>query len=358
MVSMSRGRSRWRGFTLIELLVVIAIIAVLIALLLPAVQQAREAARRSQCKNNLKQIGLALHNYHDVHQCFPIGCMYRIRPTFSSAESNRTSWLARILPYLDQGALFDMIDFDVHGPNATAIPKSEGGTDFNARQKSNGALATQLAVYRCPTDPNGVESLRRPDVAPGNYAGNIGISNSISGSEAWTNATNQATNPPHGTYLAGNGAWASIVLNGGNTTGIFASNSNTPIGSVTDGTSNTVMVGEILVGFLVHRSVSSTKDNGCMTGTEANQQNIRGWSWMYGASDSAWAFNALRVPNQGTRDCEASNVAINAPARSMHTGGVQVTMADGSVRFITENINLSLWQNICGRSDGIPVGEF
>ncbi|NQV25774.1 MAG: DUF1559 domain-containing protein [Rhodopirellula sp.] len=137
-----------KGFTLIELLVVIAIIAILVALLLPAVQQAREAARRSQCKNNLKQIGVALHNYHDVFSCLPNG-------TVASAVGGwGTSWWVRILPYTDQPALFEQMDFNGAHPGWTHNTGAEGGFPTSAGYR-NGQAASRnpISFMMCPSSP-------------------------------------------------------------------------------------------------------------------------------------------------------------------------------------------------------------
>ena len=160
---MANPRAR-RGFTLIELLVVIAIIAILIALLLPAVQQAREAARRASCKNNLKQIGLALHNYHDVHSAFPSGWIGVTNEQPSVLGASGFAWGTMVLPYLDQGPLYGK--FNLSNP-LDASP--------------NRALITQhLTVYQCPSDPK-PETFKTPDqngnpieMATANYAGVFG----------------------------------------------------------------------------------------------------------------------------------------------------------------------------------------
>ena len=146
---MVRRRKPYSGFTLIELLVVIAIIAILIALLLPAVQQAREAARRTQCRNNLKQIGLALHNYHDVFLSFPIGNLYA-----GTQTSNGWSWIAFILPYMDLANDYEQLDF------AWADPASSGRCSeyFGFQETNNPGQSYTWSIPKpvliCPTDPN------------------------------------------------------------------------------------------------------------------------------------------------------------------------------------------------------------
>ena len=185
-----------RGFTLIELLVVIAIIAVLIALLLPAVQQAREAARRTQCRNNMHQIGLALHNYHDTHNTFPIGSMFW---SPASAAHQGTSWLTMILPFVDEAALYNASNFDLYSSDAanTTVTRSV------------------LYQYCCPSD---AEPALVSNYREGTYAGSQGIRQTFDTSCACTPAT----------------AWI----------GVLYSCSRTRIRDIRDGTSNTLIAGE------------------------------------------------------------------------------------------------------------------
>ena len=193
---MNRSRSR-RAFTLIELLVVIAIIAVLIALLLPAVQQAREAARRTQCKNNLKQLGLALHNYHDNFKGFPMG-----------KSSPSMSMHPRILPFIDQGSLYNTIDFNV----------------ASSHVNNAAALATNITAFRCPSDPD-----KMPLLAGGrnNYYTNTG-----------TGVLNDLPST-----VVGNVQYGMPMPNG-----VFYKDSFTRIGHISDGTSNTAMMSERRLG--------------------------------------------------------------------------------------------------------------
>lgn len=136
-----------RGFTLIELLVVIAIIAILVALLLPAVQQAREAARRTQCKNNLHQLGIAMHNYHDVFKQFPM-TVFPTTGTYNWSDGSRGSYLVRLLPFIEQDNLYNALDFTLAGP-------AWGLTNFEGQVDANGKLYRHYAIpaYMCPSDP-------------------------------------------------------------------------------------------------------------------------------------------------------------------------------------------------------------
>jgi len=249
-----------RGFTLIELLVVIAIIAILVALLLPAVQQAREAARRSQCKNNLKQFGLALHNYHDVHSTFPMGVTYDT--SFAAWwEWSGVGWGARVLPFIDQAPLFNQIRFDV---------KSPANDGVNASVKS-----AVLPVFRCPSDPGR---------APANSHGPTSYvicSGSNANSAAWGGGSTGANN-------------GRSVLFG---------NSKTNFRDITDGTSNTMVISECLIGKRYEdgqaadyppADVPTCARNVIYGGSPPNIQDRRGGAWFAMLND--------RGPSYGYND--------------------------------------------------------
>jgi prepilin-type N-terminal cleavage/methylation domain-containing protein len=324
----SRRRLARNAFTLIELLVVIAIIAILIALLLPAVQQAREAARRSQCKNNLKQIGLSLHNYVDVYGLFPPG---RVRNTYAPvidvSNSSDITWSARVLPQMDQSPLFQKINF--------SLEKGDGSPHSD---NPDGARRQILPVYRCPTDP-----------------GRGGI--------AWTG--------PDGTKVTGPGWDTSYAPTNymaclGNTNrtepttpGLFATNSAIRIADILDGTSNTLAISEGIIGFpniVVNDSAGACPT---VTGTIGTGARIRGRSWFYGQYPAVWAFTTRIGPNWSLNyDCGDNTNVVNHAARSLHTGGVQSVFCDGSVRFVSENVNLTTWQNLGDIRDGNLIGEF
>ncbi|HCS55265.1 DUF1559 domain-containing protein [Rubinisphaera sp.] len=326
MLCSSRKRS---GFTLIELLVVIAIIAILVALLLPAVQQAREAARRSSCKNNLKQIGLALHNYHDINTCLPIGSLFRDRGDLGPSGSNRTTWMTRILPQMEQTAIFDQFVFT-----------SDAGWDPNNMKNQ------PIAAYRCPSDPGGKPNASH---APTSYVACIGATFRLDGNGGST------ANSSYGTYIQGNGTWARMVLNNGQEESVFAANSHCRFRDITDGLSNTMAVSECLVGSPVKEMTGGTYTD--CDADPATPAKTRGYSWSYGDPDT-WTFSALRTPNARSSDCDRFAVYGNMAARSQHDGGVQVLLADGAVRFVSENINLATWQNLARRNDGNVLGEF
>ncbi|MCA9089831.1 MAG: DUF1559 domain-containing protein [Planctomycetaceae bacterium] len=317
--------SRQTGFTLIELLVVIAIIAILIALLLPAVQQAREAARRSQCKNNLKQFGLALHNYNDTHSVFPMGL------TYDTAHSDWWSytgvgWGARILPFIDQAPLFNKIDFNKQQPGF----------------QNTAASSVELSIFRCPSDPGQRVS---SSYGPTSY---IVCSGSSASQAAW----------------GGGGTGANTGRS------VMYANSKTDFRDITDGTSNTMVLSECLVGKR-HES-SQTYDNTLLltcgenkvyTGTDLSESgSYRGASWftMYNDRGGSFAYTTHFPPNglRNINSCSRSLSAYNADAQSQHVGGAHVLMGDGAVRFVSENIHLPTWQYLGDKADGNVLGEF
>ncbi|WP_417385488.1 DUF1559 domain-containing protein [Gimesia sp.] len=305
--------TRKRGFTLIELLVVIAIIAILIALLLPAVQQAREAARRSTCKNNLKQIGLALHNYHDNFNMFPPG---DVRRTYGSGVQSWTTsqlgWIPRILPFLDQSVIYNQINWEMeHG--VSAAPNS------NLRRE-------KIPAIRCPSD-----SSRQPDA-------NYGPTN----------------------YLACRGNNTSTTANRG--TSMFWNNSDTRIRDVEDGTTNTMMVSETFASaeFCTEQPSGGVCPATCTSYNSGLTGGQQGYSWMYASLYEAAYYGTAYTPNHKQPDCGASSSsqAAHLAARSKHTGGAHALLGDGSVRFASDNIDSQIWINLGNPSDGNVLGEW
>jgi prepilin-type N-terminal cleavage/methylation domain-containing protein/prepilin-type processing-associated H-X9-DG protein len=339
------GFRKKSGFTLIELLVVIAIIAILIALLLPAVQQAREAARRSQCKNNLKQLGLALHNYHDN---------YNMLPKTNYGVTGMSSWWGtsvwtNILPYIEQSAVYNKWDMNRN--------YDQGASNGAA----NGPRYTKIAAFNCPSD--------RPyaGTQPGNnYAVSCG---------------------PHWSVFNGNST--------GMGAGAFNRNAESNFRDLLDGTSNVVMVSELLHGDNVHPSISDS-DVASLTSASAPSNsefptmddlaNVGGLcaaQWTTAGTSGTQSSNSQNgsdwsapLPTQTILGTQAtpnwkyptciytSGYGLCAdrdgivPARSRHVGGVQATFCDGSVRFISDSIDLLTWQRAGAKSDGNPLGEF
>jgi prepilin-type N-terminal cleavage/methylation domain-containing protein/prepilin-type processing-associated H-X9-DG protein len=305
---------RRRGFTLVELLVVIAIIGILIALLLPAVQAAREAARRSQCSNNLKQIGLGMHNYHDVYKRLPIGA-------FSCCWG---TWKVPLLPFIEQEALFELY---AEGPKCTdAVPNRYG-------HAVNLPVTTQqgLSAFYCPSDePNAPIG----DIQSHNYVVNFG--NTGYGQQSNLNGVIFG-------YAPFRGVPSSWCIGGRNEVCFkFA--------SIIDGLSNTFLASEVIIG---------------------QGRDLRGFSWW----SDACQFTTYLSPNSPLPDriytsYYCNNTNPNPPcaqstgtdpsmfaARSRHPGGVQAAMCDGSVDFISETIELYVWRSLSTSKGGESVSK-
>jgi prepilin-type N-terminal cleavage/methylation domain-containing protein/prepilin-type processing-associated H-X9-DG protein len=387
MKAVSRRR---HGFTLIELLVVIAIIAVLIALLLPAVQQAREAARRTQCRNNLKQIGLALHNYASTHSKFPPGrgapdmisittglplvsyTSYTAADTTANA-GNRSVHLM-ILPYLDQGNIYNGVNFSGHWSQRMArlgVPINE---NYNLFVQTGG-------LFICPSDATGGNV-----TTENNYVANFGGSVHYGGAQDATHQTNLSatyTSPTYGVIpCSGNGAF---------TIGVSYSDRD-----FTDGTSNTAMFAERTRGSNGNTATDLPKKEDVVT-MPARDVNMNdpefqygncltyvptvstfnfmsfgrwtpgsdfsnGWPW---AAYSGSLYNHVATPNWKGQDCGNLSAISDTPgehaiisARSRHVGGVNVVMADGSVRFASENVDRGVWRALGSRNGGEVASDF
>ena len=310
-------QSQRTGFTLVELLVVIAIIGILIALLLPAVQAAREAARRAQCSNNLKQIVLALHNYHDSHKSFPSGTIWAFGPYGPMGPT----WIGMSLPYLEQKPLADMID-KRYGFGGAAGPNMEV-----ARQG--------IPTFLCPSDQEQPNANPMPDYpegayAKGNYAGNNGVGPQQHGPDPMCNACDEPRKA-----------------------GIFMPNSKTSIATITDGTSNTAIVSELLKGptggwqGVMHYWEGPMYQHDRTPNTSIPDEIRYGWC------------GTLRTfaPCIETYNYH-EDAKLILSARSRHPGGVQVGLADGSVRFASDTIDLVTWQNLGTPDDGHVLGPW
>ncbi len=307
---------RRRGFTLIELLVVIAIIAVLIALLLPAVQQAREAARRTQCKNNLKQLALAIHNYHDTYIKFPaLG---------TRLNGNYYSWVIATLPYIEQGNLYNAIQTQAKPPNSLPAPWSVDTNNAFVRD----FWKKDLEALICPSDPAPRDRGESPSRI--NYKGCLGDDY----------RQNQWRPDEQSRYNRG----------------IFQCERYIGFGEITDGSSNTILLGEmvggggrdeILGGVALNMQTWAPADclarvnptTGRLTApTREEYRPVGGRAW--DGRPYFVGFATLTRPNGPS--CHWGGVDGNehmGPASSRHTGGAQVALGDGSVRFVSENIN-------------------
>lgn len=286
------------GFTLIELLVVIAIIAILIALLLPAVQQAREAARRTQCKNNLQQLSIALHNYQGSFGMLPPGVVNETGPIVNEEVGYHMSWMVQVLPAIDQTPMYEKIDFD-----------------FGAYAAAN-SLVRELrqVVSICPSDPDGTESTFNRV----NYVGCTG-----------------GRNVP-------------IDVDNG---GLFFLNSSVSYKEIRDGASHTLCVGERRLD-----DAPGNVDLGWMSGTSATLRNA-GWTPNF-LNNVGRGFNAGGT-GQNTTQADPPPVELATGGfGSHHTGGAQFSLADGSVRFISENVDPDLFRALGERDDGEMSIEF
>jgi prepilin-type N-terminal cleavage/methylation domain-containing protein/prepilin-type processing-associated H-X9-DG protein len=355
---------RRRGFTLIELLVVIAIIAVLIALLLPAVQAAREAARRIQCTNNMKQIGLALHNYHSVHNVFAMGCSsgaYNPPGTWWSVKQNLGP-LALMLPFLEQTAVYNSINFCFGADELEPI----GSRSLTASIQST-ATNTSLKAFQCPSDPLAGAPDYQNTTNTTNYYASVGTTMYWSQlGTTWSNSVPSVNMP---------------------STGMFTLQASYGMQNCTDGSSNTIAFGEAAVGAQTSTigqkfvgvvnvtalvpfetlDASANLNNtlaaiqACQTawqtGTGGSADTQRGDNWSHG-SLAISLFNTIVPPNYANGSfsyCSSigsggrSDLSV---ADSFHPGGINVTLADGSVRFIKNSINIRTWMALGTKAGG------
>jgi prepilin-type N-terminal cleavage/methylation domain-containing protein/prepilin-type processing-associated H-X9-DG protein len=313
---MRHSKSHRSAFTLIELLVVIAIIAILIALLLPAVQQAREAARRTQCKNNLKQIGIALHNYHDVHSRFPPGAFWN--NPHNGLAYQQGSLLVHILPQVEQANIFQQIKF--------ANPP---GRNINNTVMPDGRLmriTVQVPGYRCPSDTAG-RSWNGLSVVQ-NYAGSKGA----------TNAGSAVNGNPAGPCPDQFLAYRKPGASGNGVAGPFYRNGRCDrISDIRDGMTNTIFVGEVR--------------------PECSNHISQGWLQ---SNNGQGMFGTLYPINLDT--CDRTNPALGCRwfnnwtnefgFKSRHTGGAQFLFGDGAVRFVSENVDHGVYNRMGGKADG------
>ncbi len=323
-VPVARGRLSRRGFTLVELLVVIAIIAVLIGLLLPAVQSAREAARRSSCSNNVKQLGLALHGYHDSFKGLPPSYYDNVPQSGSSAadtDNITIAWSGLILPYMEETATYD--EFIRETADLTL--------NFQNTPTANAIAKRQLKPFQCPS--HGLKA-GRSGFGISNYAANAGTA-------AWKNPLHGGPGPDEGVFNVDNKRVSrNFVL-------------------IQDGLSKTVMVTER----------SSTPDSSATTNCGGTTCGWSGGLWAgprLTGSSAGWhtGLNPTDVENYGggsaTYLINRSNTSWGDDwtTGSKHPGGIQVGMADASVRFISETIPDTTWRYLMHRQDGQNIGDY
>jgi prepilin-type N-terminal cleavage/methylation domain-containing protein/prepilin-type processing-associated H-X9-DG protein len=364
------------GFTLIELLVVIAIIAILIGLLLPAVQKVREAANRMKCSNNLKQIGLAVHNYHDSMGFLPSAGSADGKPLSSGPWPNSgegTNWLVHIMPYIEQGNVYSKLTF-TGDSGWTNVPSSATSSAVNNVTLVAGV---KVPIYRCPSDPrapllpNGSNVPGGIQVMRPSYVAIAGAVDNIDGSGQFreTRLTTSGWSPEFGVS-----GWGGVIVPG------F---SNVTFSSISDGTSNTMMVSERAgqmywqdtVGGPRYKAGDSELGdggicNGLIRGQDGGQRDelgnlreMQNWS-----DNRAQHFTTIRYrPNQNTWVKTQANTGVfsashswkcegsNVPLSSQHSGGVNVLLGDGSVRFLRDSVNILQLARFATRDDGQVV---
>ena len=324
---MSPHRRR-SAFTLVELLVVIAIIGTLVGLLLPAVQAARESARRSTCQNNLKQLGVALHNYHDARKVFPMGnrCTTSALPPMSASPGDPTAtrepWTVAILPYAENVALYSKFDFKQ--AFSSHVSQSQQETTLPGTNPNPAAQNTTNPLFQCPSDPELPASPLK-----NNYFGVMGGVTASGQGAAWTAAT-AAT--PYEIY----------------NNGILFLNSARGIKNITDGTSKTFLVGETIYQY--------------------NTPSEKFFGWGQGArtrldyADKCFLQNVAGTKSQINSKPQQDAAGLHPYAiwqttfSSSHPGGAQFLTADGGVSFISETVNLTIYRQMGVVNDGAPVG--
>lgn len=356
---MQRLRS---AFTLIELLVVIAIIAILIGMLLPAVQKVRESAARAKCQNNLKQLGLAMQNYHSAYNCFPAsstaptntnpplpaGALYFINGSWSA--------LAIMNPYLEQTAIYNLLDTTVPMYYSTGPGSYQIYQGYQTGKDNRQAVTATVPIFLCPSD--------KVAVAQNTYGIALG-------------QTNYAVNI--GSGLLPNASNANLP-----TDGPFYPESRIPLTNITDGSSNTVAMSESTRGTgqfgfgaprpapvdpkttyvsMSYGNANPFSDASCANAGVANIINytdLRGFTWAQGEIRCG-SYDHHYTPNSVSPDCIGySGTTANAwrGARSYHAGGVNVVLCDGSVRFVSDSVNATTWQALSTRAGGETVSNY
>jgi len=330
---------RHQAFTLVELLVVIAIIGVLIALLLPAVQQAREAARRMQCSNNLKQLALAIHNYHDTYGKVTMA-------NYDGGSQRSPSWFVRILPFIEQSAAYDQLDWST----CWDFSSTNNNADIYAALRVDG--------LNCPSSP--LPTTRTDDGVEHQVPNYVGINGTYHA--AWNEQPDgSGLGGSHHTPQKWNATYGRALYNG---TLLAYDDFKQSIGfqSVTDGLSNTVVIGEQSdwlpdfdgSGNLIKVDARSANYSGgaWSGGTGGNDNNAN--TWWQNITATRLSINGMNSGTQRHDEPRMRHTVIN----STHPGGAQFALVDGSVRFLSETANRWIFVRLCDRKDGVVTGSF
>lgn len=341
------------GFTLIELLVVMSVIGILIALLLPAVQQAREAARRTQCKSQMKQIVLAMHGYHETFSCFPLGGRNHPRqitvPIALTVAASGPSFWVGLLPYFEQTPMYNSLNLvaggcgDVGtGPNGPAI---------------NGF---KFSLLFCPSSPLpeseklGVGT-NLYSVAMPSYMGISGASATTLGYASFPETRIRVFPPGSCTGFVGEMSWGGLLL----------ANQITRTSDARDGTSQIAILGEGSDHVLDSGGIQTRFDGGAPKGgwLKAGESSGTLSNYRSAGTSAARSYNLTTVMHPvGTRrmpiPAGCFNTYPNPPLGSPHAGGANIGIADGSVRFVIDEMDLLVLKQLCTRDDGVPLGEF
>lgn len=323
---------RRRAFTLIELLVVIAIIAILVALLLPAVQQAREAARRTQCKNNLKQIGLALHNYEGTHGRLPPGFIGR----------NNASTHTQLLPYFEAGNVYSLFNFNL---------------DINSAASNLAARQQRLPVLACPSQPGSPDFVLPPSQCPNgcgttNYVQSLGDNANYAADRGPFGRNRGALFRDFTDGMSNSGMFAEIILgpsNGSPTAGVVAAGSQQDLWVATN----------LPFGTWDASATADTIPVPACDNRATSAILYRGKQYYRGVVVATFYSHTL-TPNSRLRDCIRS-IGFDRghlATRSFHTGGSQLVLGDGSVRFVSENIDIRVWRAVGSINGGETVSEW
>lgn len=330
-----RSNIRQRGFTLVELLVVIAIIGILVGLLLPAIQAAREASRRSSCTNNLRQIALALHNHESVHKCFPSAYESKVTEAYPTVPRYCYRWsaFAFLTPYLEQSVIRNELNLDVPLICSGVIAPPSIHPD------NVDWVKLELSTFRCPSDPGRRIS---SDWGPSSFV-----------------------------VCHGSGR------NGGkysDSDGVFFGGSKTELKEILDGTSHTATVSEAFLSLgkpdgtlatamaaretkYVIASTRGPLSDAICTDPARTTKYGRGQAWADGGQ-TCTGYNHYLPPNAAWSDCSSSNWGFRKGARSFHPGGVNLVLADGSVRFVADSVDLGTWRILGSRDDGEAVPTY